>query len=86
MYTYGMSHAPVPPVPADAPLAGEQYRHYKGDLYKVMGLALDSNDAWVVVYEPLYENPAAPMFTRPAAEWNQLVEWEGAQVARFSKI
>ncbi len=81
-----MSHQPVPEVPVDAPKAGEQYRHYKGDLYKVVGIALDSSEAWVVVYEPLYENPAAPMFTRPANEWHQMVEWEGVSVARFTKI
>lgn len=81
-----MSHQPVPEVPADAPKTGEQCRHYKGDLYEVVGIALDSNDAWVVVYEPRYENPAAPMFTRPASEWHQMVEWEGQQVARFTKV
>jgi len=81
-----MSHQPVPEVPRDAPRAGEQYRHYKGDMYKVVGIALDSADAWVVVYEPLYDNPAAPMFTRLASEWPQVVEWEGRSVARFSKI
>ncbi len=81
-----MSHAPVPDVPADAPRPGEQYRHYKGDSYKVVGLALDSNDQWVVVYEPMYENAAAPMFTRPASEWHQEVEWEGQRVARFSRV
>lgn len=81
-----MSHAPVPEVPADAPKPGEQYRHYKGDPYKVAGLALDSNDVWVVVYEPLYDNAAAPLFTRPAHEWHQEVEWEGKTVARFSKM
>lgn len=81
-----MSHAPVPPPPADAPTPGEQYRHYKGDVYKVVGLALDSAEAWVVVYEPMYENPAAPMFTRPLSEWRQAVEWQGQSVARFTKI
>jgi hypothetical protein len=81
-----MSHQPVPEVPAGAPQAGEQYCHYKGDPYKVLGIALDSKEAWVVVYEPMYENPAAPMFTRPASEWHEVVEWEGKKVARFSKI
>ncbi len=81
-----MSHQPVPEIPADAPKAGEQYRHYKGDPYKVLGIALDSNEQWVVVYEPLYGNPAAPLFTRPVSEWRQEVEWEGKKVARFSKI
>ena len=55
-------------------------------MYKVAGIALDSNEQWVVVYEPLYEDAVAPMFTRPASEWHQEVEWEGKQVARFAKV
>ena len=86
VYTSHMSHQPVPEIPADAPKEGEQYRHYKGDPYKVVGIALDSNEQWVVAYEPLYEHPAAPLFTRPVSEWRQEVEWEGKKVARFSKI
>lgn len=86
MYTCRMSHQPVPEIPVDAPKTGEQYRHYKGDLYKVVGLALDSAEQWVVVYEPMYDNPPAPMFTRLASEWHEVVEWEGQRVARFSKI
>lgn len=86
LYTYPMSKGdPVPPLPADAPQAGEVYTHYKGDNYKVVGIALDSNDQWVVVYEPLYDGAVAKLFTRPAAEWHQVVEWQGSQVTRFTK-
>jgi hypothetical protein len=78
---------PVPPLPADAPKAGEVYKHYKGDLYKVVLLAEHSNDnEWMVVYEPQYENPDAPYFTRPLREWSEPVEWEGNRVLRFTKI
>jgi len=78
---------PIPPLPADAPKAGEVYAHYKsGDLYKVTALALHSNDdVWMIVYEPMYANAAAPMFTRPLSEWQGEVEWEGQTVARFLK-
>ena len=72
-------------LPADAPMAGEVYKHYKGDLYKIMGVALDSTDQWAVVYEPSYENAAASLFVRPLSEWSSMVEWEGSQVARFAK-
>ncbi len=75
----------MPPLPSDAPQAGEVYKHYKGDLYKVVGLAIHSNDEWVVVYEPMYENAAAKLFTRLLAEWLQEVEWEGTTAARFVK-
>lgn len=77
------------PIPVHAPKAGEVYKHYKGDLYKVVGMALDSSsddDEWLVVYEPMYEMAAAPMFARPLKQWLEQVEWEGQKVARFSKI
>lgn len=77
---------PLPPIPGDAPRAGEQYRHFKGGLYRVVNIALDSSDAWVVVYEPLYENPAAALFVRPVLEWNEEVEREGARLRRFVKV
>jgi hypothetical protein len=77
---------PVPPLPADAPKWGETYRHYKGDLYRVVLLAEHSNDdEWMVVYEPLYENPDAPYFTLPLDEWNKTVNWEGRMCNRFTK-
>jgi hypothetical protein len=72
-------------LPAGAPNVGEQFTHYKGDSYKVVGLALHSNNDWHVVYEPLYEGAASKLFSRPVAEWHQLVDWEGQQVQRFVK-
>lgn len=77
---------PVPPLPANAPQPGEHYRHYKGDLYRIVLLAEHSNDdEWMVVYEPLYPNPDAPYFTRPLREWHEEVEWEGKKTGRFMK-
>ncbi|MDB5225078.1 MAG: hypothetical protein JWL87_30 [Candidatus Adlerbacteria bacterium] len=73
-------------LPADAPEAGEVYKHYKGDLYKIIGVALDSTDQWAVVYEPMYDNAAAPLFTRPLAEWSESLQWEDSQMQRFSKV
>ena len=75
------------PLPPDAPKKGEIYRHYKGDSYKVHELALHSNDEeWMVIYEPLYENPVAPLFTRPLREWRQVVERNGMRVERFERV
>ncbi|MFA9262555.1 MAG: DUF1653 domain-containing protein [Undibacterium sp.] len=77
----------VIPLSADAPKEGETYQHYKGDRYRVKTLALHSNDdEWMVVYEPLYEHPDAPLFTRPLREWRERVEWDGKNVERFTKI
>ncbi len=77
----------VVPLSDDAPKEGEVYRHYKGDQYQVRLLVLHSNDdEWMVVYEPLYDNPDAPFFTRPLREWYEPVEWQGKTVERFTKI
>lgn len=75
-------------MPAGAPQKGEVFAHYKqGDQYRVVGLAIESNtDEWMVVYEPLYENPAAPLFTRPCREWREVVDWQGSKTERFSKV
>lgn len=76
----------MPPLPSNAPMAGEVYRHYKGDLYRVILLAEHSNDAeWMVVYEAMYEHPDAPYFTRPLREWIESIEWEGKTKTRFTK-
>jgi hypothetical protein len=77
----------VPPLPNNAPQAGERYRHYKGDVYKVVLLAEHSNDEeWMVVYEADYENPDAPYFTLPLREWLKIIEKDGQSLPRFLKI
>ena len=76
----------IPIIPADAPKAGEIYRHYKGDSYKVLDVALHSDDTWNVVYEPIYDNAVAKFFTRPLREWSEMVEWQGKKVERFVKV
>lgn len=74
------------PLPADAPKPGDRYRHFKGDLYRVVLLAEHSNDdEWLVVYEPLYESPDAPYFARPLREWNEIVERDGVRHVRFAR-
>ena len=74
------------PLPEGAPGKGEVYKHYKkGDLYKVVDLALHSNDdEWMVVYEPMYKSPYK-LFTRPLREWGEIVEWQGQKLVRFTK-
>ncbi len=73
-------------IPQGAPQKGEVFRHYKGDSYKVLDVALHSDDTWNVVYEPIYEGTVAKLFTRPVAEWREIVEWQGQKVERFVKI
>jgi len=77
----------IVPLPGDAPKEGEIYRHYKGDSYRVMKLALHSNDdEWTVVYEPLYENADAPLFTRPLREWHEKILWKEEEKNRFTVV
>ncbi len=77
----------IVPLPYNAPLKEQIYRHYKGDLYKIYELALHSNDeVWMVIYEPVYENPDAPFFTRPLSEWQEQIVWNGKMVKRFSLV
>jgi len=71
----------------NAPQTGEVYKHYKGDSYRVVGMALHSpDDSWNVVYEPLYDGAVSKLFSRPLIEWFEMVEWEGRKVQRFSRI
>ena len=75
----------TPEVPGGAPKKGEEYQHYKGGRYRVVDLALHSTEEWVVIYEPLYDAPIK-LFTRPVAEWQDSVTWEGKRVPRFTLL
>lgn len=63
------------------PYEGEGvYRHYKGGLYQVLGIALEEARLEpVVVYAPIYERPylmvelQATMWTRPLGDFNAIV-------------
>lgn len=52
------------------------YRHYKGKLYLVLGVASSSEDETevVVVYVPLYDHSGHAMKTRPYAMFNEIVD------------
>lgn len=66
---------------------GGIYRHYKGKTYIVHDLARHSESLeWLVVYECLYENPAAKLWVRPLTMFLEEVELEGKRVPRFAYI
>lgn len=66
---------------------GGIYRHYKGKLYKVHDLARHSETMeWLVVYECLYENPAAKIWVRPLGMFTEKIELEGKMVDRFEYV
>ena len=61
------------------------YRHFKGNLYEVIGLAYDSEDMSVkVVYRALYGEGA--LWVRDARMWLEQVEREGVVRARFEFV
>lgn len=58
------------------------YRHFKGNLYEVLGLARHSETMEpMVVYRALYGEQG--LWVRPAAMWNEIVEKETYTGPRF---
>jgi len=56
-------------------IVGKTYRHFKGDLYRVMFIATDSEtNEEVVVYEAMYGKHL--IWTRPYDMFNSLVDKE----------
>lgn len=53
------------------------YRHYKGHLYLVLGVARQTETKEeLVIYVPLYELPGTglPLQARPRKNWDEMVE------------
>ena len=61
------------------------YRHFKGNNYKVLYLAKNSETLeQVVVYQALYGDNG--IWVRPASMWNETVELNGRKVKRFTFV
>ncbi len=62
-----------------------RYRHFKGNEYQVLYLARHSETLEpMVVYRALYGEGG--VWVRPAAMWNELVERDGRQCRRFTRV
>lgn len=60
-----------------------RYRHFKGGLYEVIGMARHSETGEeMVVYRALYDE--GTLWVRPAAMWNDRVACDGRELPRFS--
>ena len=60
-----------------------KYIHFKGNKYEVIGTAAHSETLEeMVVYRALYGTGG--LWVRPAAMWNEIVEYNGRQVKRFT--
>ena len=62
-----------------------KYRHFKGGLYEVLGVARHSEtEEPMVVYQALYGQRG--IWVRPADMWNETVERDGKTCRRFTYI
>lgn len=62
-----------------------KYRHFKGGLYEVIGVARHSETLEeVVVYRALYGEGG--LWVRPAAMWNETVTRDGTTYRRFTPV
>ena len=62
-----------------------KYRHFKGNEYRVIGMASHSETLEpMVVYRALYGERG--IWVRPAAMWNETVTREGKTFRRFTPI
>lgn len=61
------------------------YRHFKGNLYKVIAVAKHSEtEEDMVVYKALYGDGG--LWVRPASMWNETIEKDGKSYKRFELI
>jgi hypothetical protein len=62
------------------------YRHYKGQLYEVIGCARHSETLEeLVVYKATYQPEGQNLWVRPKAMFEETVELNGQPVKRFAK-
>lgn len=62
-----------------------KYIHFKGNEYEVIGTATHSEtQEEMVVYRALYGDGG--LWVRPAVMWNDIVEYNGRRIRRFSHI
>ena len=65
------------------------YKHYKGNLYEVIGIAHHSETLeQLVVYKALYDTPDfgyGAIWVRPLAMFNETIVVDGIVVKRFEK-
>ncbi len=67
-------------------LKAGKYKHYKGGLYEVIGVGLESETTQpVVIYQPLYET-SVRYWVRPYDMFTGTVELDGKVVPRFKKV
>ena len=62
-----------------------KYRHFKGNMYEVIGIAKNSETLEeTVVYRALYGDGG--LWVRPASMWNETVVRDGKEYKRFEFV
>ena len=70
-----------------AKIRNGKYRHFKGGMYKVLGIVKNSETLEdLVLYETLNENPKSKLWVRPVKIFSEKVELNGKMVARFEYL
>jgi len=70
---------------SDMELQKGRYKHYKGNMYEVLGTARHSEtEEWMVVYKTLYGDFST--WVRPYEMFTSTVEVDGKMVPRFEYI
>ncbi len=63
------------------------YKHYKGNLYEVIGIARHSETLEeLVVYKATYQKEGENLWVRPLAMFLETVVIDGVERKRFDKI
>ena len=63
------------------------YKHYKGNVYEVVGLAKNSETLEeLVVYKATYQKDGENLWVRPLAMFVETIVVDGNNVKRFTKI
>jgi hypothetical protein len=61
-----------------------RYRHYKGGVYEIVTEArLEATEELVFVYRNV---ETGDVWVRPRADFDDMVNWQGQQVPRFSEV
>jgi hypothetical protein len=63
------------------------YKHYKGNIYEVIGTARHSETLeQMVVYKSTYQREGENLWVRPSTMFIETVRLNGVEVKRFEKI
>lgn len=63
------------------------YKHYKGNIYEVIGVAKHSETLEeMVVYKATYQNEGENLWVRPLKMFIETIVVDGKNVKRFAKI